>query len=137
MPKTRALKVIAIGLLLLAGFLWSQRLGSQALLKIQADIKDSSSEQLELVRTKVEAKTDPTEVFDFGRKLLDSGNPDFAVVALEKSTSLQPEYRDGWYLLGLSYARQGEIAKAKQALGKALAIDPDHQPSNELLKQLR
>jgi tetratricopeptide (TPR) repeat protein len=134
--RQRNLKIITVVLVLLAGFLWSQRLGDQALLKIKADIKDSTTEQLELVRNKVETKTDPVEIFDFGRKFLDSENPDFAVVAFEKSTKLQPEFRDGWYLLGLSYARQGEIEKAKTALNKALAIDPAHQLSLDLLKQL-
>lgn len=137
MLRPRNLQIISVALVLLAGLLWSQRLGKIELIKIEASIAQNSQEQLELVRSKVEAKSDPLEIFDFGRKLLHAGNPKMAVIALEKSTRLQPQFRDGWYLLGLSYGRLGETAKALVVIDRALTIDAGHQPSIDLKAKLK
>src|SRR5262245_48981430 len=41
-----------------------------------------------------------------------------------------PTLADGWAELGLSQTRLGNVDEARQALDKALAIDPDHYQAN-------
>lgn len=147
MPHTRHLQLTAIFLILLAGFLWSQRLGQQAYESSQHQRDNFLAEQLAVVEKKVSAYEDPIQLVTFGRKFLSAGNPHFAIVPLERATALQSDYRDAWYLLGYSYsqaandttdpiAKQQALEKAAEALQAAKAIDPEHQLTNDLLRQL-
>lgn len=55
---------------------------------------------------------------------LESGATDFAVQALERATMLDPTYWQAFNELGNARLRTGEDAKAKEALGQALAFVP-------------
>lgn len=134
---TRHLQIIAILLIVAAGFLWTQRWQQQIVRQAKLEIHDNSADQLAIVKEKVDEKTNVFELVDFGRSLLAAGNADFAVVALEKATTLKPGYRDAWYLLGVAYAKQGHLPEAIDALNKAHQIDANHAPTNELLRQLK
>lgn len=148
MPQYRQIQLVAIVLVLAAGFLWSQRLAGHELEASKLQITDSSAEQLLIVEQKVAEKDNPFELLDFGRKFLSAGNPRFALVPLRRATKLQPKLRDGWYLLGYSYAQLAKesddeseaakaVADAVEALETARALDPSHKLTNELLEQLR
>lgn len=147
MPSYRQIQFTAIVLILAAGFLWSQRLATQTLEASHLKINLETTDQLQLVQEKVATKNEPLQLLEFGRKLLASGNPRFAVVAFERATALQPKMRDAWYLLGYSYAQVAKksenttlaveaVRKAVKALETAQKLDPGHKLTNDLLKQL-
>ncbi len=153
MTSTRQIQIAALSLTLLAGFLWSQRLTESIAAHEIRSIQSSDSQQIEELRLRIEDKTDGYELISMGRKLLSTGNSQFAIVPLEKGTELVPGYRDGWYLLGFAYVQASDDtdqvtavsasqrveyrAKAQAALERARAIDPTHQPTNDLLRQLQ
>lgn len=150
MTRPRYIQIAAIILALAAGFLWSRRLYADTYNQSISAIETSNTEQIEILKEKVAEKTDPFELVNFGRKLLDAGSPHSAVVALLKATELQPNFPDGWYLLGYSYVqiantitdarraneKQEYLNKATDALTEARRLNPTHQPTNDLLKQL-
>jgi tetratricopeptide (TPR) repeat protein len=43
-----------------------------------------------------------------------------------KTTELKPDFKKGWYNLGLTYKKLGEFYKAFHAWAKALSIDPNY-----------
>lgn len=145
--KTRHLHIIAIILILVAGFLWSRKLATQTLEASRNRLLNSNAEQIAIIRQKIEQKTDPIELADFGRKFLLAGNAEAAILPLERATKLKPNYRDAWYLLGYAYAKlagtTGDLAKrtealdrARAAVDEALVIDPVHRLSQELRAEL-
>lgn len=145
--KTRHLHIIAIILILVAGFLWSRKLANQTLEASRNRLLDSNAEQLAIISQKIEQKNDPLELTDFGRKFLLAGNAEAAILPLERATKLKPNYRDAWYLLGYAYAKRAgatdnpaerakALDKARMAVDEALAIDPVHRLSQELRAEL-
>lgn len=150
MSQLRQIQILAIILLLVAGYLWSNRWSDQIVANNIAALHSPSTEQENQVKDRTEAQDDPYELVNFGRKLLTAGNPAFAIIPLEKAVKLDEKYRDGWYLLGYSYIqianelpanrpagqRQDYHEKAINALQKAKGLDPTHEPTLQLLKQL-
>jgi tetratricopeptide (TPR) repeat protein len=148
LSKTLLYQLTAIFLILLAGQLWTQRLGSTVFDQEKAKIHTDLEEQGQLLKNRLAEKSNPLELVSIGRKLLAAGNPEFAALALERATTVAPAYRDGWYLLGYSYLQLASsshtppedqnsyLAQATKALQKAKAIDPGHKLTNDLLKQL-
>ncbi len=150
MSAYRLVQVIGLFLVILAGYLWSHRLADQVYRQSLRRNDQFVNDQLEIVRGKVKTKDDPVELISFGRKFLDAGNAQFAVIPLERATRLAPKIRDGWYLLGYSYLRittddEGLLdpvainqyrQRAELALQEAAKIDPAHKPTRQLLEQL-
>lgn len=150
MSQLRQLQFAAVILLLLAGYLWSHKLSDQYLQRSIAEINQSLTDQRPKVVARIEEKNDPLELINIGRKFLSAGNPTFAIIPLEKATELSPDFRDGWYLLGYSYLQAAnEIIEPKKvsdkeelkekavaALKAAQKIDPAHEPTEILLRQL-
>lgn len=147
----RTTQYIALFLILVAGFLWSQNLSREHLNREVAALQSAETDHLDKIEERVAEMDDPIALVDMGRKFLSAGNPRFAVVPLQKATELKPGYRDGWYLLGYSYAeiansygtdarklndKQTAMNKAADALLQARKIDPGHKATNDLLAQL-
>ena len=146
----RVIQIASAILLLVAGQLWSQKLARQVLVEGIEQANDSTEEQEELFTDRIAKKTDPYELAATGKKLLYSNNARFAVIPLKQATSLAPNYRDAWFLLGYAELQvTNETVSAKKsneklvhrqraitALRAAIKIDPNHQPSRDLLKQL-
>jgi len=146
----RYLQVIGLVLILIAGHLWTQRLGDQSWRNHAALLKEAENDQLDILEANIENKNDPLALVGLGQKLLDNGDAESAIIPLERATQIKSNYRDAWYLLGYSYIKadldtQSEVAvthpiayrqQAKKALEKAHTIDPGHEPTNHLLKEL-
>jgi cytochrome c-type biogenesis protein CcmH/NrfG len=49
------------------------------------------------------------------------------ITAWEQILEERPDYRDGWIQLAAAYYKIGERLKAKQALEKAKALDPNNE----------
>lgn len=145
MSKLTFVRLLAVLLLLVAGYLWSGKLGRQVLASSIAENANADPERITLLKERIAEKKDPIELVAMGRSFLSSGGANYAIVVLEQATVLSPNYRDAWYLLGYSYAQlmtqpgsdSSDLArKAKEALEKSRLIDPNHQPTSDLLKQL-
>lgn len=48
----------------------------------------------------------------------------------------EPNYRDAYYLLGVTYLKQGKTEQTRESLEKALDIDPNYQPALEILEKI-
>lgn len=148
--SARQVQLIAIVLLLVAGWLWSQRLAEDSYRRALIDIQNAESDQISTVQMLVDKRDDPFDLIDMGRQFLESGNGRYAVLPLEKAVELKPEFRDAWYWLGYAYLQAAqEIAnpeagalrteysdKGVAALKEAYRIDPGYEPTLELLRQL-
>jgi tetratricopeptide (TPR) repeat protein len=141
----------ALILVLLAGFLWSQKLSRSYVQRTIDQLRQTENDQIGMVEERVAANNDAIELVNMGRKFLSAGNPRFAIVPLEKAVEIRSDYRDSWYLLGYSYIqaanelrtdvhkvvqRQELLQKAVVALQKAKSIDPSHEATNDLLAEL-
>ncbi|MCP9851074.1 glycosyltransferase [Cyanobium sp. Morenito 9A2] len=65
--------------------------------------------------------------------LLQLGRPDEAERLTETATAVAPEVALGWYNLGLIRRRQGDIAGALGAYGRALELAPDYAEAQQNL----
>ncbi len=142
--------IVAALIILIAGWLWSQRLAEQALLKTERQLAANRIDFAPLIETKVASQNDPLPLVKLGRTLLSTNSPQLAIIPLQKATELSPRYRDAWYLLGYSYVQlanqaahlkkkneqQEALIKAKAALTEAQEIDASHQPTFDLLQEL-
>lgn len=55
-----------------------------------------------------------------------AGRHDESVAALERAVQASPRQPAFWNQLGISYRHQGQLAKAREAYEKALALDANH-----------
>lgn len=65
-----------------------------------------------------------------------NGNDQQAIIAWEQILQEQPSYRDGWLQLATLYLKEGNKAKAKEALRRAKTIDPNNENILSLEKLL-
>ena len=65
-----------------------------------------------------------SEINRAGFSLLDGDQVQGAIYVLELCTKLFPESSYSWYSLGEAYYKAADMAKAKEAYGKSMAIDP-------------
>lgn len=149
MTIVRGIQILALILTLVAGYLWTKRLGNLVFARETVQIADRVNEQVEIIEERLEGEQRPTELLSFGKNLLESNNPRIALIPLKKVTRIAPDLRDGWYLLGYCYlqlAQSDDIASDQDrqvllnngaaALQRAKKIDPAHQPTLDLLNQL-
>ncbi len=92
---------------------------------------------LQLARTAAAKYPDQPEVIDtLGWIYYKKDLVPLAMPNLERSVQKSPSNPIYLYHLGMAYARQGEDAKARQSLDRALKIQPDFDGSNEARKAL-
>lgn len=63
------------------------------------------------------------------------GEVDYGIAGLENITNENPQTRDAWVFLGYSYLLKNEPDKAKQALDKAIELDPVYPATHYLLSK--
>ena len=76
---------------------------------------------------------DPEARFLKGLTLAREQQTGDAVALFEKLTADYPDMAEGWNNLGVLYARQGKLAKARDALVRAVNLDPRYAPAQENL----
>lgn len=64
--------------------------------------------------------------------LLNINQPHLAIPLLESVIEIEPNYRDGHYLLAAAYFETGENEASLEEVNRALEIDSDHQASLEI-----
>jgi tetratricopeptide (TPR) repeat protein len=55
----------------------------------------------------------------------------------QKITKTRPQYRDGWYQLGVLSWLLGDNLEGKRALTQALVLDPNFEPAKNLLEKIQ
>jgi tetratricopeptide (TPR) repeat protein len=81
----------------------------------------------ELEKKTSETPDDVTAWIDLGNLYFDSGNPEKAITAYNKSLELNPNNADVMNDLGVMYRRAGQPKKAIEAFDKAIKINPGHE----------
>jgi Flp pilus assembly protein TadD len=71
-------------------------------------------------------KSDLDILIEEGNEAFEARNFDEAITLYTKALSLNPDYADLHYSLGLSYGHKGQLDDAISAFKKAIAIDPNH-----------
>jgi len=54
------------------------------------------------------------------------------VVFWERETEREPNWRDAWLKLSSIYYQLNDLQKAKVAITKTLALDPNYEPTKQL-----
>lgn len=110
--------------------------------------QDSGPTKAQTAVERIIGKTDDLEtLLKAGKKFLDEGNFDNAIIAFERTTEIVPDYRDTWYLLGYSYLKKyqqnpnlvvengfSDIELARFALERAKTLDPQDKDTADLLE---
>lgn len=78
------------------------------------------------------------QAFRTGVLALEAGEPPSAIAPLERSTSLDPRYAEGWYRLGQAYLGVGEVGSARKAFDEALHRDayPFRSVFNDVVREV-
>lgn len=71
-------------------------------------------------------KSDLDILIEGGNEAFEARNFDEAITLYTKALSLNPEYADLHYSLGLSYGHKGQLDEAISAFKKTISIDPNH-----------
>jgi len=85
---------------------------------------------------KLDLQTDWERFNDYGIGFFSQGDLKGAERAFRKVAELVPGVPDGWVNLGFVYVTEGDVAAARPALEKALALDPELARTHFLLAQL-
>jgi len=102
---------------LLAGF---------AVFLMTAAVLASASSGEPQKKKKTSEDKDPQAQYEMGLIALRYGLPDEAVRYGSQAVALDPNYFNGWYLLGNAYYAKADFAHAAEAYTKAAAIKPDN-----------
>lgn len=100
-------------------------------------------EMTNIYKERVEKETDPAKLVRLGVKWIGMENPALAVIALEKATKLEKEYRDANFYLGYarlkkcqspnSKCQKKDFQKILEILNKTKDLDPIYAPTWQLL----
>lgn len=85
----------------------------------------------------VRREVNPQVLFLLGVIELDAGRPSAAAAALEEAVSLDGEFEDAVYYLGLAYLERGWTRRARDCFQRVLAMDPQrlqYQQAMQLLE---
>jgi len=85
----------------------------------------------------VRREVNPQVLFLLGVMELDAGRPAAAVAALEHAVSLDGEFEDAVYYLGLAYLERGWTRRARDCFQRVLTMDPQrlqYQQAMQLLE---
>lgn len=77
--------------------------------------------------------TDPASE---GKRLAKMGDFEGALPHLEQAVRLRPDSPDDWLALGACFFRLDRNDDFREALRKALEIDPDHAPTRRFLRRV-
>lgn len=77
--------------------------------------------------------TDPASE---GKRLAKMGDFEGALPHLQQAVRLRPDSPDDWLALGACFFRLDRNDDFREALRKALAIDPDHAPTRRFLRRV-
>jgi protein O-GlcNAc transferase len=75
---------------------------------------------------KLPDEKNPQAQYEMGVIALRYGLPDEAVKYGQQAIALDPDFFNGWYLLGRAYYAKAAFAQAAEAYGKAAALKPEH-----------
>ncbi|MDR3691219.1 MAG: tetratricopeptide repeat protein [Fimbriimonas sp.] len=103
---------------------------------LQAIQEQRYTDALSILDQAAEADAEEHQVHELrGIAFAKTGRVEASIEAFRKATSLAPTAR-GFYNLGVQLSESGAKAEAKQAIEKALELDPKHLSAKKLLKEL-
>lgn len=74
--------------------------------------------------------------FEQGKRLAKEGRFEEALPRLEQAAQEQSDSPEVWLALGACYFRSERHDEFREAIRKALALDPDHAPTRKFLRQI-
>ena len=75
----------------------------------------------------------PEELLDAANAALNNGNPQAAIPLYQRLVELQPDHKQAWNQLGLSYMKVGQRDEAITSFRKQLEVNPYDEHSNDYL----
>lgn len=118
---------------LVFGFFGSRIIAGLYYDKLMVGYNHSLQNFTEYYQKKVNLETDPYKLTRLGRSFLKANQNDLATTALEKSTELDPLWRDGWVWRGYEELKLGKPKDALASLKKAETLDPIYPFTYQLL----
>ncbi len=74
---------------------------------------------------------------NLGNALTELGDTTAAIAEYQTAVQLNSSYIGGWYGLAVAHLRRNELSAAREALDRALAIDPQFKPAATLRESLQ
>jgi len=112
---------------------WSSRRSAEA---DAARVAGDKERQAALEKSIAEQATTPIAAALLWEQKMKDGAFEEAVVAAEVALKLQPNWRDGYLMLGSAQLSAKDYPKAQTALERALALDPIYPPTHQLFATL-
>lgn len=127
------IKIFLITGVLLIGFGVSVFLYASTLDQETKKIQAEHAQQMALYKQKIDQQTDVNHLTQFATHLLEINLPDLALINMEKATSLDKNYRDGWLGLGLAQFETKDYKNALSSFQEAEKLDPINPPTYKYL----
>jgi tetratricopeptide (TPR) repeat protein len=105
-------------------------------LDLTAENLQSQPAALQVARAGKPVPSGAKEMFFEGLDLLNCGEPEEAVIPLEKALDAAPDFADGHVALGIAYAMVGKIYPAIDHLQKSAELEPENFYAQFKLGQL-
>lgn len=83
------------------------------------------------------APEEPVAWFQLGVLLFQAGRADEALLALERSVTLNGNYANAMYVLGLTYSALNRYEEALLAMERVLALNPGNEEVKKVIKQIK
>jgi tetratricopeptide (TPR) repeat protein len=72
----------------------------------------------------------------YGNALLANENAKGAIAEYNSAIALRPDYQNAYFNLGRAYQKSGQLTEAKEALSKALELDPKDERVIKLMDEI-
>jgi transglutaminase-like putative cysteine protease/tetratricopeptide (TPR) repeat protein len=95
---------------------------------LSCTVVSPSRQETQTAAAKIEGS--PSELHQAGLRALQSKDYQTAYNLLKRAVDADPKLKDGWYDLGLAYARANNHADAIAAFRKQIEVDPSHTRAN-------
>ena len=112
---------------------WSSRRSAEA---DAARVAAGNERRAALEKSIAEQATTPIAAALLWEQKMKDGATEEAVVAAEVALKLQPNWRDGFLMLGSAQLSAKDYTKAQTALDRALDLDPIYPPTHQLFATL-
>jgi len=128
------IKILTVAGVLLAGFLSSLLVAQKVYSRMTADINNGLAQIESQYSQELAQETDAEKLVKTGVRQSDVNLPALALISLNRATTIEPNYRDGWLALGLAQFKTGDTKAALDSFQAAEKLDPICAKTYELLK---
>lgn len=126
-------RLVLVGLVLILGYFGAKIIGNVYEGKLTKEFSSSTQAMQDDFREQIAEQTDAYAAAKMGQNFLVAQNDDLGLLAFQKATDLDPNWRDGWVWRGYAELKNNQSSQAIVSLKRAAEIDPINARTYELL----